>query len=112
MTFAVPGGLNTSTQRVSLSVSNIITPRSLRPSSGFTIYTRNAAGFIVDAGGQDITVTMDTVNHLTDLQIDPIDKTNGASSSYKFTLETFVPLHDGDILSVELPEELSQASDI
>ena len=70
ISFNVPNGLKTSERSVSLTLKQIFTPRSFRPSSGFTVYTKNADGYIVDSGGQDIAVTMDTMNTMTDLQIE------------------------------------------
>ena len=92
-----------------MKISNILTPRSLKPSSRFWIYTKNSQGFTVDAGGQDITVTMQIPTQLANLNIKAIDKTNGAVSGYKFTLESVVHLEADDILYAELPEELSLA---
>ena len=47
------------------------------------------------------------MNKITDLNIEALDKTNGATSQYKFTLNSDVMLLDGDILYIDLPEELS-----
>lgn len=51
VSFKVPNGLNTSSKRISISLSNLMTPRSFKPSSDFRIETKNSDGFIVDAGG-------------------------------------------------------------
>ena len=51
ISFMVPNGLKTSETSVSVTLRQIFTPRSFRPSSGFTVYTKNSDGFIVDSGG-------------------------------------------------------------
>lgn len=46
-----------------------MTPRSFRPSSDFKVYTKSVEGYIVDSGGQDITVAMSNMNSIAGLQI-------------------------------------------
>ena len=41
-----------------LTLENVRTPRSFRPSSEFLVETTSPEGYVIDAGGSDITVTM------------------------------------------------------
>lgn len=43
---------------ITLTLEKVRTPRSFRPSSEFLIETMSVEGFVIDAGGSDITVTM------------------------------------------------------
>ena len=52
---------------MTLSIKGVRTPRSFRPSSEFAIRTISTEGYVIDAGGQDITVTMSEMNILTSL---------------------------------------------
>lgn len=92
-----------------VTLEQVMTPRSFRPSSDFKIYTKSEEGYIVDSGGQDITVAMSTMNSMAGLQVEHLSKTNGAVDQYKFTLDSSIPLKDGDRVHFKLPEELSLA---
>ena len=41
-----------------LTLEGVRTPRSFRPSSEFGVETISTLGYVIDAGGSDITVTM------------------------------------------------------
>ena len=49
--FRVPNGLKSSTTAVEITLEQVLTPRSFRPSSDFKVYTKSEEGYIVDSGG-------------------------------------------------------------
>jgi hypothetical protein len=104
ISFEFPSGHNyTKHNPLRLTLENIRTPRSFRPSSEFTVETRSTQGYIIDAGGSDITVVMNQMNDLTALDVHVNDLSNGAVTAYKFKIDTFVYLKDADRLLVTLP---------
>jgi len=50
-----------------LTLESLRTPRSYRPSSEFTVETMSTEGYVIDAGGSDITVTMNQMNDIKGL---------------------------------------------
>lgn len=59
----------TAANPIKLRLENIRMPRSFRPSSEFSVETKSLEGFVIDAGGSDITVTMSEMNTLNSLSI-------------------------------------------
>jgi len=74
----------------------VITPRSFRTSSGFTISSSNKEGYIIDAGGNDIAVMMSIMSLLDAVSITPTNFTNGAVAPYKVQFKSSVLLKNGD----------------
>ena len=85
----------------------MITPRSFKTSSGFTISTSNDEGYVIDAGGNDIAVTMSVMSLLDSVSITPTNFTNGAIAPYRVQFKSSVLLKSGDQLFMTLPDELA-----
>ena len=109
--FTFPNGHSTDDNPIRLSLNDVRTPRSFRPSSEFKIETWTVEGFIIDAGGTDITVTMSKMNELTKLEIEPLDLTNGAVTDYLVRIDSFVYLKDNDRLMITNPETVGFGPD-
>ena len=86
-----------------LSLSNIRSPRSFRPSSEFLIQTMSPEGFVIDEGGTDIIVTMTEMNSLTSMEMVPANLINGAVTDYHIKFDSFVHLEDGDRVLITTP---------
>lgn len=54
-------------------------------------------------------MAMSNMNSLAGLEVEHLDKTNGAIDQYKMALESQILLKDGDRMHFKLPEELSLA---
>lgn len=87
----------------SLSLFNIRSPRSFRPSSEFLIQTVSPEGYVIDEGGTDIIVTMTEMNSLTSLEMVPASLVNGAVTDYHIKFDSFVHLADGDRVLITTP---------
>ena len=107
ITFVLPTGHAQLTKPITFSLLNIITPRSFQTSSGFIIKSANIEGYVVDEGGQDITVTMSKMTNLDSISIIPMNSTNGLITSYRVEFNTSVLLKSGDIMLLKLPKELT-----
>lgn len=109
MTF--PDGHLISRNPIELQMNDMRTPRSFRPSSEFLIETISDEGYVIDAGGTDITVTMDIMNTLTGLEIVPQSLINGAVTDYLIRIDTFVFLKDEDKILITNPPTVSFGPD-
>ena len=84
-------------------MQNIRTPRSFRPSSEFLIETTSIEGYIIDAGGSDITVEMQKMNTLPPMSITAASLQNGAITDYTVVFDSFVYLKDTDRILMKTP---------
>ena len=100
---SLPDGHSTKNNPILLTLNNIRTPRSFRPSSEFLIETSSDEGYVIDAGGSDITVVMNVMNELSSLDITAADLTNGAVTDYKIKLNSFVEIQQNDRLFITTP---------
>lgn len=98
-----PTGHATSDNPIRLTLQNLRTPRSFRPSSEFKIETRTEEGYVIDGGGSDITVQMNEMNFLTGIEITPTSKVNGIVTDYKVKIDTFVYLDNRDRVLITTP---------
>ena len=73
-----------------LTLEGVRTPRSFRPSSEFGVQTISTLGFVIDAGGSDITVTMNKMNTMSGFDVQVDDLSNGAVTAYQFKLDSFL----------------------
>ncbi len=92
---------------IKLTIKNVQNTRSFQPSSNFYIATTDVNDFIIDAGGQDIIIKCTEMAYFKNVTIDNMNKTNGAVAGLNITVEVQYPLWNGDILHLELPEDLS-----
>lgn len=93
----------TAANPIKLRLENIRMPRSFRPSSEFSVETKSLEGFVIDAGGSDITVTMSEMNTLNSLSIQAASLINGDVTDYKIGLQSLVNLKDSDRILLEIP---------
>lgn len=75
------------------------------------IETISTEDYVIDAGGTDITVVMDTMNALTGVEIEPQSLINGAITDYLLRIDTFVFLKDGDRILITNPPSVSFGPD-
>jgi len=64
-------------------------------------------GYVIDAGGKEIALTMTQMTPLSSIQIVPSSLVNGAIEPYKVSFSTIVELRDLDVIQIRLPTELS-----
>ena len=102
-----PEGHLTSKNPIELTIKGMRTPRSFRPSSEFVIETLSTENYVIDAGGSDITITMNIMNTLTGLEIIPQSLINGAVTDYLIRIDSFVFLKDNDRILITNPPTVS-----
>ena len=91
---------------IRMKFESIRTPRSFRPSSEFQIQTLSIEGFVIDQGGSDISVIMNKMNTIPQIQITPSNLINGNVNDYHVSLESYVWLEDEDRLLFTTPESV------
>lgn len=89
---------------VRLTIENVRTPRSTRPSSEFLVQTLSKEGFIIDGGGTDINVVMTNVNTLKAMDVQALSQINGAITDYIIEIESDVELKDRDRILITTPK--------
>jgi hypothetical protein len=60
-------------------------------------------GYVIDAGGQDITLTMTQMKPLSSLSITSTSNVNGAEVPYVFQFVSAAKLLDEDEVHIQLP---------
>ena len=112
ITFELPAGHLTSEPPLSVTLRNVLSPRSFKSSYAFNITSMNPEGYSIDAGGSDISVTMSTMQQLGSISIKASNFTNGAVAPYNVKFTSNVKLQEGDLLQIMLPSGLSTTSDL
>jgi hypothetical protein len=108
VTLTLPKGLPAQ-EPVTFSLLNVRTPRSFKTSQTFILSTMGSDGYVIDAGGKEIALTMNQMTPLSSIQIVPSSLVNGAIEPYKVSFITIVELRDLDVIQIRLPTELSLA---
>ena len=111
MLLGFPDGHEIENNPIRLTIENIRTPRSFRPSSEFLIETMSVEGHVIDAGGTDIQVAMSQMNKMTAMSIQSLSPINGAITDYTMEIESFVELQDLDRLLITTPSAIGFSVD-
>ena len=67
---------------------------------------------IIDSGGSDLKITPNETAYFNNIIISSSNTTNGGIGTLNLTINFLYPLQNGDVLNLELPKELSFASDV
>ena len=98
-----PNGHSIDDNPIRLTLLDIRTPRSFRPSSEFRIETMSVEKFVIDGGGTDIAVVMSVMNTMNGVEIIPLELINGEVTDYKIKIDTFVHLKNRDRIMLTTP---------
>ena len=77
---------------INIKLSGLQNPRSLAPTSSFTIDTQDNGSNAIDKFSTTLTVTMTTINDLKEVLITPASKVNGALNIYDISFKVNSPL--------------------
>lgn len=102
-----PDGHSIEDNPIRLTLKNIRTPRSFRPSSEFRIETMSVEGYVIDGGGTDISLQMSVMNTLTSVDLTPVSLVNGAVTEYRLRIDTFVHLMNKDRIMITTPKTVT-----
>lgn len=96
---------------IQFSISNIVNPVSLQPTSSFQIYTMTSSNSVVDGAFVNLNLQMQSVDPLSSIAILPSSLINDAITTYLFSLNfssliASAPLHTGDLISVMIPSSI------
>lgn len=95
---------------ISFDIDGILNPRSLQPSSTFTVNTQTSDGFQINQLTSGITVTMTSVSQFNLVSLSSTSLVNSASNNITFTINSPSILIDGDILSITFPSQVTLPS--
>ena len=98
-----PNGHTIEQNPIRLTLKNIRTARSFRPSSEFRVETMSIEEYVIDGGGSDITVVMSNMNTLSSVEITPVELINGAITDYHVKVDSFVHIKNRDRILITTP---------
>lgn len=84
-------------------------PRSLAPSSSFTVTTTDSSGVSIDSMSSGFTVTMTSVSELQGVTVQNTKtaKINGAFDPYKVIVTVQTPTASGDKVVLQFPTSMT-----
>ena len=77
-------------------LSGVTNPRTTEATGPFHLKTYDIDGISEIDSGYDLTVAMTKLTDLEIFSVRPSNYTNGAENTYTFSIQTVVPLKDGD----------------
>ena len=89
---------------LSFEVTNVRNPRSLKPTSFFVIQTQDNEGYLVEESLDTAYVEMTSTPKITSSSVKSESKVVGELTDYNFRIRPKVPLIEGDILEIVLPD--------
>ena len=93
---------------VKLEIGGLTNPRKANKQSYIKIYTLDSNMYNIDENFEDekFIVTMTQLKPISSIMIDQLNKTNGAETAVIITIVPSTVIHDGDIFSIDFPDEL------
>jgi hypothetical protein len=78
---------------ISLTLSNILNPPSIAPSSSFQVYTYDQSGSVLDFKVSGLSVTMQVQALILDFSVTPATLLVGSVTTYKFSITHAILTH-------------------
>ena len=101
------GGNFTAGGNLSFSMTGITNPISTATSNSFIYTTLDSSKFLIDTRSSGITVTMNTTNEFSSINLTSDSMTNSEVAKYTFTFVATSPLVDGDQIYMQIPSSIT-----
>jgi len=79
----------------------------LETTYSFEIQTYSSAGYVIDEKSDQMTIQMLSTNPITSASTVPLSLVVGQNTTYSFNIVSPTDLHDGDIVTITFPAQLS-----
>lgn len=94
------------------TISGIVNPRSMKPTTSFNIYIYDASGYGQYAITTGLITTMTTPSDFRSISISSGSVNNGATTNYTFSITLSNVIVNGDYIRVTIPSEIGLTSPV